>query len=256
MNNIISLSGGKDSTAMLLHMVELNEQIDEVVFFDTGWEFPPMLKHIDQLEIVTGLNITRLKPERPFNYWLLDRPVKARKGPLVGQVHRIGNGWPSPLRRWCTRIKVNTIERYIKANYDIKKVIMNVGFAADESHRQTPTMESKAYSYRYPLIEWGWNEDKCLTYCKSNGFNWSGLYDVFYRVSCYCCPLQRLSELRKLRKYCPDLWADMLRKDKLINNNIGFHGYSTVCDLEKRFAAEDCQLEFDFIPECTETELI
>ena len=38
MNNVISLSGGKDSTAMLHMMLERGESIHSVLFFDTGWE--------------------------------------------------------------------------------------------------------------------------------------------------------------------------------------------------------------------------
>jgi tRNA(Ile)-lysidine synthase TilS/MesJ len=37
---VVSFSGGKDSTAMLLKMLELGEPIDEVVCCDTYKEFP------------------------------------------------------------------------------------------------------------------------------------------------------------------------------------------------------------------------
>lgn len=47
--HIISFSGGKDSTAMLLKMIELNIQIDEIIFCDTGKEFPQMYEHIKKL---------------------------------------------------------------------------------------------------------------------------------------------------------------------------------------------------------------
>ena len=48
--NVVSLSGGKDSTALLLMMLEKNIPVHSAVFFDTGWEFPPMYEHIDKLE--------------------------------------------------------------------------------------------------------------------------------------------------------------------------------------------------------------
>ena len=62
MSNIINLSGGKDSTAMLHWMLEKGEDIHSVVFFDTGWEFPEMYDHLDQIERNTGIEIIRLKP--------------------------------------------------------------------------------------------------------------------------------------------------------------------------------------------------
>ena len=46
MMNIVSFSGGKDSTAMLLMMIEKGMKIDKVIFCDTGAEFPQMYEHI------------------------------------------------------------------------------------------------------------------------------------------------------------------------------------------------------------------
>lgn len=40
----VSLSGGKDSTAMLLLMIERNMPIDMVLYADTGMEFPEMYR--------------------------------------------------------------------------------------------------------------------------------------------------------------------------------------------------------------------
>ena len=48
--HIVSLSGGKDSTAMLLRMLEEKMPVDVILFCDTGLEFDAMYKHIDKLE--------------------------------------------------------------------------------------------------------------------------------------------------------------------------------------------------------------
>ena len=106
-NNVLSLSGGKDSTAMLHMMLERGEPIHSVVFFDTGWEFPEMYDHLNQIEQKTGLQILRLKHPQGFDYWLNRRQVRTKRdrfdedGNLThrkGDVFRIGNGWPSPSR--------------------------------------------------------------------------------------------------------------------------------------------------------------
>ena len=47
---VVSLSGGKDSTAMVLRLIEENRPIDEIIFCDTGLEFPQMYEHLKQLE--------------------------------------------------------------------------------------------------------------------------------------------------------------------------------------------------------------
>jgi len=64
MSNVVSLSGGKDSTAMLHMMLERGEKVHSAVFFDTGWEFPEMAAHIDLVEKNTGVKLVRLKASR------------------------------------------------------------------------------------------------------------------------------------------------------------------------------------------------
>jgi len=235
MMQIPSISGGKDSTAMLLMMIERGEPIHSVVFFDTGWEFPQMYDHIDLLEKRTGIKIWRLHSRLPFDYWMTARPIIVRTGPNKGKLYKIGNGWPSPSRRWCTRNKVDTIDYYCKP---IKDVVQCVGYAADETDR---TLSNPKFQYRFPLQEWGVTEADALQYCYDKGYCWGGLYDYFHRVSCFCCPLQRLNELRTLRRHFPDLWQRMLEMDKAIPVNRGFDGDKTVYDLELRFADEDRQ---------------
>ena len=147
-NNIVSLSGGKDSTAMLLMMIERKEPIHSVVFFDTGWEFPEMHDHIRLIEKITGLRVWTLRSRLPFLYWMTARPIVSTKSVLKkfnmdklierwgstklynnlppnipnnkkeiidilsGKIHRIGNGWPSPSRRWCTSKKIDSINLF------------------------------------------------------------------------------------------------------------------------------------------------
>lgn len=238
--NIISLSGGKDSTAMLLMMLEKNEPIHSVVFFDTGWEFPEMIDHVNRLQKYAGLDFIRLKHKHSFDYLLNEKPIVARKGQFKGDIHRHGNGWPSMWRRWCTRVKINEIEKYYKQQKDF---ISCVGFAADEAKR-VPADLKKKWEERYPLIEWDIDEKKALEYCNSHGFYWGGLYELFGRVSCYCCPLQRIGELKNLRRYRPALWQKMLEMDiPLIEQGLDFKGGKTVHDFERRFSADDMQRE-------------
>ena len=58
----VSLSGGKDSTAMLLLMIERGMPIDMVLYADTGMEFPEMYAHIAKLDAYLyeqrGIHIT------------------------------------------------------------------------------------------------------------------------------------------------------------------------------------------------------
>lgn len=236
----MNFSAGKDSTAMLLMMIEQGCQVDDIVFFDTGWEFPEMKEHIKQVEEYIGRKVTVLYPEIPFSDWMFRRKIVAKKGPNKGKVHRIGHGWPSPLRRWCTWVKTNTINQYIG-----KDTVRYIGIAADEAKR-TESKNLEKYDIRYPLIDWDMSEADCLQYCYDRGFTWGGLYEYFNRVSCFCCPLQRIGDLKTLRNVRPELWQRMLDWEgemEKTGSNRGFRGYKTVHDLEHRFACEDMQMD-------------
>ena len=231
MNNVLSLSGGKDSTAMVHQMLERGESIHTLLFFDTGWEFPEMYAHLSLLEEKTGLKITRVKSKKSFDHWMYRQRVVAKDGPMKGEVVHIGYGWPHPSRRWCTREKVQAIEIY---HNSVPDLVNCVGYAADELHRRKPGV-------RYPLVEYGMSEAECLVYCQDLGYTWGGLYELFPRVSCWCCPLQSLPSLRNLRQHRPELWKQLLEMDlKQPKINQGFKDYHSVIDLESRFRSE-CQ---------------
>lgn len=196
---IVSLSGGRDSTTMLLMMLEKGERIDDIVFFDWGMEFPQMYDHLERLQAYIGRSITRLYPDKPWDYWMFDHVIVS--GKAKGQ---LGCGWPSIHYRWCTREKIRKIRRHIDGAVDC------IGYSFDERKRRPGWHDNQ----RYPLLEYGVNSYEALNYCKANGFYFGGLYGIFNRASCWCCPLQPVSSLCKLRDNFPDLWEKMLDMDR------------------------------------------
>jgi hypothetical protein len=125
---------------------------------------------------------------------------------------------------------VNVINRYQK---NVPDCLPCIGYGADELHRCKP-------GKRYPLIEYGVTEAEALAYCRKLGYTWGGLYDIFNRVSCWCCPLQRIDELKKLRKHRPELWAKLQEMDaRQPDHSPGYKDYLRVEDFERRFALED-----------------
>lgn len=238
MRHIISFSGGKDSTAMLIMMLEKGMQIDDIVYFDCGnREFPQMAEHIRQVEEYIGRQITRLYPSRgDLNYWMFDYKPKPRKG----NTPKIGKAWPGPTLRWCTGLKTNAINKYY-SQYRGEGIISYVGFAADEINRMIrPNTSSHWYESRFPLFDFDMTEADCLEYCHSKGFTWGGLYNHFKRVSCWCCPLQPLKELKQLYLHFPELWERLKDMDRRAWNTFRSDGQS-VEDLERRFYFEEVQ---------------
>lgn len=235
----VSFSGGKDSTAMVLHMIDLGYKIDEVFFCDTGMEFPGMLRHIEKIKAIVeanGLKFVTLRPEHSFEWYLAEKVVSKRKegSDLFGLP---GYGWPTPRGRWCTRhLKLDVINKHLKELQKDHTVVQYLGIAADEQHRLS-RKNNQDKQHQHPLVEWGWTEKDAMDYCRRFGFDWGGLYDMFGRVSCWCCPLQRLDHLRKLRRHLPELWQELIRLDK--GQAKTFKPGTTVEMLDKRFALED-----------------
>lgn len=62
-HNIVSVSGGKDSTATLLLAIERNVENLQAVFCDTGHEHPEVYAYLDYLERRLRLTIRRVKPD-------------------------------------------------------------------------------------------------------------------------------------------------------------------------------------------------
>ena len=237
MKHIVQFSGGKDSTCMLLMMLERGMQVDEIIFCDTGMEFPQMYEHIEKVrEYIKpyGKDITILKAENSFEHYMFHQ--KKSRGT---RMDILGYGWSTMQNRWCTsKLKVDVTKKYLRG----KDVVMFVGIAYDEPKRHQNVSEN----VRHPLFEWGITEKQALDYCYSHGFTWGGLYDKFRRVSCWCCPLQPISELRVLYHEFPALWQKLKEMD---NKSIAqFKGTSipqkfketySVQELEDRFKRED-----------------
>ena len=76
-------------------------------------------------------------------------------------------------------------------------------------------------------------EKDCLQYCYDRGFDWNGLYEHFDRVSCWCCPMKNLKELKILYQYYPNLWEELRNMDIRAYNR--FKKDYSVSDLEEKF---------------------
>lgn len=232
MKHLVCFSGGKDSTAMLLHMMELKYPIDEVINIDTGMEFPAMYAHIAQIRKIVeeaGIKFTVIKAEKGFEYYLLKHPYTSRDG-----IARTGYGWTRGRFRWCTSfLKVAPMRKHCKKYYQGERIIHYVGIAADEQYR----LERQSNKYHiHPLAEWGWTEKDALEYCYSKGFYFGGLYNIFERVSCWCCPLQSLTELKKLYVNFPTLWRRL--KALEAKGDVSFRPKESILMLEARFKLE------------------
>lgn len=226
--HIVSFSGGKDSTAMLLMMIEKGMQIDDIIFCDTGMEFPEMYEHIEKFKEYIKRPITMLKSDKSFEYYMFDH--EKQRGSRKGE-H--GYGWYTGKNKWCTQLlKKSVVDKYLKHYKDEGyKIIEYHGIAYDEPDR---IGRNKEKNVKYPLYEWEIIESEALQYCYDKGFDWGGLYKKFKRVSCWCCPQSNLAELSSLYTCFPDLWSKLKKMDNRASNQ--FRLDYTLDELELRFS--------------------
>ncbi len=217
MKHILSFSGGKDSTFLLLELIRRKYPLDEVVFFDTGWEFSVMYEHIEKCKKIcedNGIKFVTLHPAYEF-----DDLFKKYS-------------WCGGACRWGTTYKLSALDKWAEENKDS---VVYIGIAADETAR----LEKERAEYkRFPLAEWGIIEAECLQGCYDAGFDWGGMYEYLDRLSCKYCANKNLKELRNIRKHYSEVWEEL--KDYQSRTDRPYKGEGkSVFDLEKRFAFED-----------------
>ena len=241
----VSLSGGKDSTAMLLLMIERDMPIDLVLSADTGMEFPKMYEHLAKLDEYLfqkrKLHITTLRHPHGFEWVMFEEPkVKpsAIQRRLRDGVPLYGNGWPGIHVRWCTgQLKTHLLTKKVNELKGSYQALHYVGIAYDERKR--------CKEEQYPLVEWEITEAQALKICYAHGFDFGGLYEIYHRASCWCCPFQRIDELRKLRHHHPELWERLRAIDLRAREQFGpgplgqFKKNWSMERLEERFFHEE-----------------
>lgn len=189
--NIISMSFGKDSTAMLLKMIERKESIHSILWFDTERDFTEILKHAQKLIRNTGIDLITVRDYIGFNFW----------EKRYGKAHPSGG--------WCTALKRNACNKYIRLMLkDNPNMIECIGYTTDELKRAEKTTKAKKWNVRYPLIEYRMSEKDCLEYCYSKGYDFGNIYNWMpsQRVSCYDCPKQSKADWIAIKKYHPELF--------------------------------------------------
>lgn len=228
--NFVSLSGGKDSTALALLSIE-KEADARFIFCDTGNESPKTYAYIDyldeKLESMTGRKILRIKAD-------FSREITQKQQKLIaaGETERaeactptgipfldlavLKGRFPSTMARFCTqKLKVEVVikefSKYLQEGHDVKDW---VGIRADESTRRAkmPEMElfltdeqtgCEAWHYR-PILKWSAND--CFEMMRRHGVEPNPLYkEGFSRVGCFPCISCRKEELRIIAEKYPEV---------------------------------------------------
>jgi 3'-phosphoadenosine 5'-phosphosulfate sulfotransferase (PAPS reductase)/FAD synthetase len=192
---IVSISGGKDSTACALALREAGISF-RMVFADTGWEAPETYAHLDHLR-------ERLGP--------ID--VVGVEGGMVAKIrHRAG--FPARMQRWCTReLKLEPLRAYhdrVEAAENVETCsVMGVRGAESESRSKMEPFVDEPVGDR----SWGgwiwrpilrWSVEDVLAIHHRHGVKVNPLYKLGHgRVGCYPCIFANKEQVRLLAEHAP-----------------------------------------------------
>jgi len=173
----VAFSGGKDSTALVLRLHELGNDL-RLIHTATGNELPGVREHLERVVEYTGAELIDLN------------------APTLEELIIEQQALPNWRMRWCTRmIKIEPCAEWLNTN----PCTLAVGLRADEEGRVGATYD--AADVVYPLREWGWGLEQVTGYIESQGWT------VPRRTDCAVCFYQTLGEWRDLWLKHPELYA-------------------------------------------------
>lgn len=213
---IVSVSGGKDSTALYLWAIEQwGKDGFRAVFADTGHEHPVTYNYLRNLPtMANGPEIEWVKSD--FSKKLKQKGIDIPAEGMLALWLWKGRA-PSARAQFCTEhLKLRPILDWLTIHRGTKEVEMYVGIRAAESARRAKMpMEEDSDFYdcivKRPLLKW--SEEAVFAYLKLKGVEPNPLYDHgSARVGCYPCVHSRKSELANMEDWA---WEKLAVWEKL-----------------------------------------
>lgn len=274
-HNIISVSGGKDSTALLLLAIERQPDNLQAVFADTGNEHEQTYDYVRYLEQATGVPIRWVradftsqiehKREYVLTKWSEKGVAQADIDRAAAALTPTGNPFldlciwkgrfPSSQAAFCSKeLKRNPIinevqKPLIDAGHD---VISWQGVRRDESLRRSLLSENELkqtypngaemWNYR-PIIDW--TAQDCFNMHKKHGIKHNPLYEQgMGRVGCMPCINCRKDELLEISKRFPEAieriteWEKSVKAASKRNGATFFAATTSNLDISEEAKAE------------------
>lgn len=211
---IVSWSGGKDSTATIIKMLELNIPIKKIIYVRMMYTetipatLPIMTNFVDKVveqfkSIGLDVEIVKTKPLIEFSQAKFVRSKTLERNGKTYGMYAFGRGFCKG-----TDTKQKTIKRITKQYENDYEMI---GYACDE-HERLHRLGGKKQSI---LVELGITEKECFGICAMEGLL-SPLYELeFKRDGCWFCSNTSRFERFYIKNNYPELYALIKEQYKL-----------------------------------------
>lgn len=194
---VVSVSGGKDSTATWLRLRESGIEC-RAVFADTGWEAPETYAYLDTLRSLVG----------PID-------VVGVEGGMRRKI-RERAGFPARMQRWCTReLKVEPLRAYHDrvATETGRDTVSVVGIRAEESETRA-AMAVFGFDDRWGGYVWRPSLNLTVSEVIETHHRHSVPLNPLYlrgnnRVGCFPCIYASKEEIRLWAEYAPESVAEV-----------------------------------------------
>lgn len=218
--HIVSVSGGKDSTALYLWAIEkFGPDGFRAVFSDTGSEAPVTLNYLRNLpRLAGGPEIDWVKAD--FSKALSKKAITPTGVPFTDMLLDM-NFMPSGKRQFCsTYLKLEPIRNWLEDIRGNADVFMYVGIRAEESLRRAQMREVEWSDFfdcevRRPLLTWKVGD--VFDLLNRYGVEPNPLYAAgFSRVGCFPCIHANRQDLARLPEWA---WERLAEWEKVTGLN-------------------------------------
>lgn len=218
---IASVSGGKDSTALILALREAQIPA-RYAFADTGWEAQETYDYLALLERRLNITIERVHatPKAADEYGDVLNPMsvdeRGRWSAMIDRV-RVRAGFPGRMQRFCTReLKLEPLRAFhdrVEEETGLETVSA-MGVRAQESDRRARMPEFEDEGPKFTRERWGgyvwrpliaWTVEDVLLIHRRHGIPVNPLYQRGHdRVGCYPCIFSNKEEIRLIADHSPE----------------------------------------------------
>lgn len=205
--HIIPLSGGKDSTALAVHLLQNHPRHSfELLFTDTGAELFETYDYLERFEAIMGVRIHRVTALD-----MLGIRAKGERTPFDVVLNEYYGGFlPSPQARWCTRmLKIRPFEAFIGDDRAYSYIAIRADEKRDgyQSSRKPVLLSERANIVPvYPLKDANIGLDGVKDLLEESGLGLPRYYAWRSRSGCYFCFYQQIGEWQALKERHPDLY--------------------------------------------------